>query len=98
VFQRFKQHIQESFPFLEKSKLLIAISGGIDSVVLAHIFQQLGYTIALVHVNFNLRNVESDQDEIFVHSLAKEYKIPVFVHQSGCPRNQISIFRTTFKR
>jgi tRNA(Ile)-lysidine synthase len=82
VFQRFKQHIQESFPFLEKSKLLIAISGGIDSVVLTHLFQQLGYTIALAHVNFKLRNEESNQDEIFVNSIGKNYNIPVFVYQS----------------
>ncbi|MDG1525168.1 MAG: ATP-binding protein, partial [Candidatus Thalassarchaeaceae archaeon] len=59
----------QNFPFLEDSKLLIAISGGIDSVVLAHLCSQLDLNFSLCHCNFNLRGQESDDDEAFVTSM-----------------------------
>ena len=63
MLQKFKQHLHQNFPFLEDSKLLIAISGGIDSVVLAHLCSQLNLNFSLCHCNFNLRGQESDDDE-----------------------------------
>ena len=78
MLQKFKQHLYQNFPFLEDSKLLIAISGGIDSVVLAHLCSQLDLNFSLCHCNFNLRGQESDDDEAFVTSLAKTLKTPVY--------------------
>ncbi len=77
-----KKHIEKQFPFLRKSKSIVAVSGGIDSVVLTHILYQLGYSIGLAHVNFNLRGIDSDQDQKFVENLAKKLEIPVFIHQA----------------
>ncbi len=74
----FKEHIQEQFPFLADSKLLIAVSGGIDSVVLAHLAQQLGFDFGICHCNFKLRGQESDDDEDYVKSLASDFGVPVF--------------------
>ena len=74
----FKNHIHHNFPFLEDRKLLIAISGGIDSVVLTHLCHQLKLDISLCHCNFKLRGQESEDDESFVKNLASELKIPVF--------------------
>lgn len=72
------QHIENSFPFLKKRKLLVACSGGLDSVVLAYILKELGYSIGLAHCNFSLRGKESDEDEAFVIELATKWNVPVF--------------------
>ncbi|WP_223034199.1 tRNA lysidine(34) synthetase TilS [Hanstruepera marina] len=79
MFNRFNEHIENNFPFLKKGKLLIAISGGLDSVVLAHLCHQLKLNISLAHCNFNLRGAESDTDEEFVLSLAEDLDLEVFV-------------------
>lgn len=78
MLQRFKNHIEINFPFLEGKKILVACSGGVDSVVLTHLLQQLGFEIALAHCNFSLRGKESDLDEMFVIGLARKLEIPVF--------------------
>jgi tRNA(Ile)-lysidine synthase len=51
--------------------LLLAVSGGLDSVVMAHLFARLPYPFALAHANFGLRGAESDGDEAFVRQLAQ---------------------------
>lgn len=79
MLNEFLQHITKEFPFLKDKKLLIAISGGIDSVVLTHLFYELEYSISLAHCNFRLRGKESDGDEAFVEDLAKKFDIPVFI-------------------
>jgi tRNA(Ile)-lysidine synthase len=79
VLNEFSQHITKELPFLKDKKLLIAISGGIDSVVLTHLFYELEYSISLAHCNFRLRGKESDGDEAFVEDLAKKLDIPVFI-------------------
>ena len=78
MLQKFKKHIAKNFPFLEGKKLLIAISGGIDSVVLTHLFLELKHTISLAHCNFNLRKKESDLDEEFVKNLGKKLSLKTF--------------------
>ena len=55
MLQKFQNHINENFPFLKEKKLLLAISGGLDSMVLAHLFQKLHLNFALAHCNFQLR-------------------------------------------
>ena len=74
----FTTHIKANFPFLLKDNILIAISGGVDSVVLTHLLYKLGANIGLAHVNFQLRGEESNQDAFFVKSLAEQMKIAVF--------------------
>ena len=95
MLQKFKQHLHQNFPFLEDSKLLIAISGGIDSVVLAHLCSQLNLNFSLCHCNFNLRGQESDDDEAFVTSLAKTLKTLVyttsFETEKYATKNKVSI-------
>jgi len=95
MLQKFKQHLYQNFPFLEDSKLLIAVSGGIDSVVLAHLCSQLNLNFSLCHCNFNLRGQESDDDESYVKSLAKTLKTPVyatsFETEKYAAKNKVSI-------
>lgn len=67
MFQKFKNHLQTNFPFLENSRFYIAVSGGIDSMVLVHLFQHFQYEFGLLHCNFKLRGDESDADMRFIH-------------------------------
>ena len=78
MLTKFQNHITQNFPQLKDKKLLLAVSGGIDSMVLMHLFQQLKYDISIAHCNFQLRGKESDEDENFVKSEAKKFKTPSY--------------------
>ena len=78
MLQQLAEHIDTHFSFLKEKKLLIAISGGVDSVVLTHLLHQLNFTISLAHCNFQLRDEESNLDELSVKELAKNLNIPFF--------------------
>lgn len=75
----FKNQIESDFSFMTKSRCILAISGGIDSVVLAYLLHDLNIDFALAHCNFNLRGQESDEDEHFVLELAERLDREVFV-------------------
>lgn len=79
MVKRFQKHILKQFPYLIDSKVLIAISGGIDSVVLAQLIQQINCEPAFAHCNFKLRGKESDLDATFVKNLGSFLNIPVYV-------------------
>ena len=78
LLETVKCHIKKKFPFLIGKKILVACSGGIDSVVLARILKELKFNISLAHCNFSLRGIESDEDEKFVISIADKLSIPIF--------------------
>lgn len=77
MLQELTTHINTNFSFLKEKKLLIAISGGIDSVVLTHLLYQLNQNISLAHCNFQLRNDQSNLDELFVKNLGNSLNISV---------------------
>lgn len=79
MLQKFQNHIQQNFSFLKEKKLLIAVSGGMDSMVLVDLFQKLKFDFTLAHCNFQLRGTESDGDENFVVTYAKQNNITCFV-------------------
>ncbi|MHA6280294.1 tRNA lysidine(34) synthetase TilS [Salinimicrobium sp. CAU 1759] len=62
-----------------EKKILLAVSGGLDSVVLAHLCKDAGLNISLAHCNFQLRGDESDGDEAFVMELADALEAEVFI-------------------
>ena len=78
MLHQFQNQLQINFPFLTGKKLLLAISGGIDSMVLLHLFQQSKFSIAIAHCNFQLRGIESFEDQKFVQTYAEENKIPFY--------------------
>ncbi len=79
MLEKFEAHINDKFPEIYSQKILLAISGGIDSVVLAHLFNKLKINFSFAHCNFRLRGVESDLDEQFVKDLSNNYKIKTHV-------------------
>ena len=81
MIEKFKIHISTNFPFLKGKKLLLATSGGLDSMVMAHLFNALDYEFALAHCNFQLRGLESFGDQKFVQDFADANNIPVFITQ-----------------
>lgn len=76
-----QNHIHNNHPYLKGKKLLLAVSGGIDSMVLWHLFHQLEFDITVAHCNFNLRGVESDADEAFVKTTCEALKTPFYIQK-----------------
>lgn len=74
---RFQQHIKYKKLFPANAKLFIAVSGGVDSVVLSHLCVVSGYHITLLHCNFMLRGKASNADEQFVKDLGARLQVPV---------------------
>ena len=79
--RKFNNFINKNNLLSDNRKLLVAVSGGIDSVVLLDMLVRCGYRCAVAHCNFHLRGNESDNDEQFVRALAQKYDIPLFVRQ-----------------
>jgi tRNA(Ile)-lysidine synthase len=94
MLEKLQQHLNFKFSFLKEKKLLVAISGGVDSVVLTHLFHQLNFDISLAHCNFNLRGTESDKDEFFVKELGEKLNLKTFTKsfetESFASENQLS--------
>ena len=79
MLQDFKNFIAS--PGLQHAKFGVAVSGGIDSVVLCELCAQAGIDFFLVHCNFKLRGEESERDEQFVRTLAKKYGVKILVKE-----------------
>ena len=79
MLSKFEKHVASYFPFLKGKKLLLAVSGGIDSMVLMRLCIEMKMDISLAHCNFSLRGDESDADEDFVKSQTDKLQIPIFI-------------------
>ena len=95
LLQRFIDFIKKENLFSSKDKLLLAVSGGVDSVVLCELCKQAGYDFAIAHCNFQLRGEESERDEKFVKGQGEKYKVEVkvkkFDTQKYAEENKLSI-------
>lgn len=85
----FRKYIEQYKLFEKQDDLLLAISGGVDSVVLFHLLLDEKYKFSIAHVNFQLRGNESDEDEAFVKALAKKHNIPCFSKKATLSNNKL---------
>ena len=79
MLTKFQNHIEQNFLQLKDKKLLLAVSGGVDSMVLLDLFYKLRFDICVVHCNFQLRGKESDADEMLVRETCQDSYIPYFI-------------------
>ncbi|HVK97986.1 MAG TPA: tRNA lysidine(34) synthetase TilS, partial [Flavisolibacter sp.] len=95
LLDHFKKTIAPYGMLNTEQKVLVAVSGGVDSVVLTHLCNAAGLHFCIAHCNFCLRGEESKRDEVFVKSMGKKYNVEVFVKQFDTSKyaeeNQISI-------
>jgi tRNA(Ile)-lysidine synthase len=77
LLNRFTEFVKEQALFIPGNRLLLAVSGGVDSVVLCDLCSKAGYDFIIAHCNFNLRGIESKRDEDFVQSLGVRYGVEV---------------------
>ncbi|MCB0716483.1 MAG: tRNA lysidine(34) synthetase TilS [Chitinophagaceae bacterium] len=77
LLEKFQESVQKQKLFLPQDTLLLAVSGGVDSVVLCALCQLSGFQFSIAHCNFQLRGEESERDELFVKALAKKYNVAV---------------------
>ncbi|WP_443944532.1 tRNA lysidine(34) synthetase TilS [Pedobacter sp. AW1-32] len=77
--QQFRDFIQNAQLFNNSDRLLLAVSGGKDSVLMLHLFKAIGVDFGVAHCNFNLRGEEALRDENFVRLLCASFGIPFYV-------------------
>lgn len=68
LLERFERYIAEHKLATKESRILLTVSGGVDSMVMMHLFVKAGYTVGVAHCNFCLRGTESEEDEQLVAS------------------------------
>lgn len=73
-----KQLAQLADKDVKSCSFLLAVSGGLDSVVIAELFRLGGYNYSVAHCNFQLRGKESEEDEKFVQELTKKHDVKFF--------------------
>lgn len=77
--RKIQQYIEEKNLLAGGGRVLVALSGGADSVALLRVLDELGYPCEAAHCNFHLRGDESDRDETFVRELCAAHGIPLHV-------------------
>ena len=82
MLSKLKEYIASKELFRPTERLLLAVSGGIDSMVMLHLFQQLPYKFSVAHVNFGLREEESEADEQFVRNYCNTRAIKLYVKRA----------------
>lgn len=80
MIEEFRKYISDNQLFKPDDKVLLGVSGGIDSMVMVHLFLRCGYEFGIAHCNFNLRGDESDGDELFVRNYAEQHGISFYAN------------------
>ncbi len=78
LLEGFKQYIESNELVTYDDKILLTVSGGVDSMVSLDIFTELGYSVGVAHCNFQLRGDESEEDEVLVEKQAQKRGVPCY--------------------
>ena len=91
----FNSYITKEKLFSKTDKILLTVSGGMDSIVMCELFHKAGLKFGIAHCNFQLRGDESEGDENFVEELAEKYKVEFhsvsFDTSTFAKKNKLSI-------
>ena len=78
--EKFIRHLERKCKIASSDNILVAVSGGMDSVLLCYFLNEIEQPFGIAHCNFKLRGEASDEDEAFVKKLAKDFEVPFFVN------------------
>ena len=78
LIDKFQAYVSRNELFTKQDKILLTVSGGVDSMVLMSLCENCGYNVGVAHCNFQLRGTESDEDEILVQERARKYGIECY--------------------
>ena len=78
LIEAFQHYIDENHLATHDDRILLTVSGGVDSMVMLSLFVRCGYTVGVAHCNFQLRGAESDEDEVLVRDEAARYGVPCY--------------------
>lgn len=78
LIDKFQEYVSRNELFTKQDKILLTVSGGVDSMVLMSLCVNSGYKVGVAHCNFQLRGAESDEDEILVQEHARKYGIECY--------------------
>ncbi len=78
MLESFLAFIREQKLVRPGDKILLTVSGGLDSVTMTDLFLRAGYDVSIAHCNFQLRGAEADADEVLVNELAKKWDVTLF--------------------
>lgn len=79
MVEKFLKYIHEEKLFHSSQRILLAVSGGADSMLMLHLFSNAGFTVAVAHCNFGLRGSESDGDEQFVSDFCDHHNLTFYL-------------------
>ena len=75
---KFRHYINDHALVKPDDRILLTVSGGVDSMVMLDLFVAAGYRVGVAHCNFQLRGEESDEDEVLVETRAAGYGVPFY--------------------
>ena len=78
LIEAFQRYIDENNLVTHDDRILLTVSGGVDSMVMLSLFVRCGYAVGVAHCNFQLRGAESDEDEVLVREEAARCGVPFY--------------------
>lgn len=92
----FKTQLQKIIQPIENQSYLLAVSGGADSMVLATLFLECGLKFQVAHINYHLRNEDSNRDQKVVEDFCQKHQIPIHTYhvseKDNKPENSIQLW------
>lgn len=74
-------YLKNKYKINSETKMLLAVSGGIDSMALLHLLNSMDYSISAAHINHSTRNGESDEDQLFLEDYCQNNDIPLYTRK-----------------